>query len=142
MVNRLGTPPNARSSLSTSRGRQTHAGLPSNVTAKIASSYGGMGGGGTRVAGSVSVSQLLESMKSNLRAGSTANDDQTFPHAVDVRSKLQPGRVAKKSSGRPSWAALWYPSKRRTLSEESGRQVRCVSRSRYQSSRPSLALIP
>src|SRR5215470_12911056 len=62
-----------------------------------------------------------------------------LPHAVEERSKLHPGRVAKKSLGKPRAAAVWKPSNRRTLSEANGRQVACVSRSKYQTRCPSTA---
>ena len=62
-----------------------------------------------------------------------ANEDPKLPQAVALRSKLHPGRVEKKSSGRPSSAAAWKPSKRRTSSLASGRQV---ARSPDRSTRP------
>ncbi len=66
-----------------------------------------MGGGGRSVAGSVSVSQLLEAVKSSPRSRSAATDDHTFPQPLRERGWSQPERVARKPAGRPSSASEW-----------------------------------
>src|SRR5262249_1296751 len=124
------------------RGREGRGGVGSSLTGKIASWYGGGGGGGGGVDGSSSVSQLADTVYSMPRRTSTAGDDHTLPHAVWVRSKSQPGRVARNPSGNPSSASLWKPSKRRTLSSGRGRQVDCVTRSNHHTRRPSSARSP
>src|SRR3954471_17698235 len=84
--NRFGTAPNDRSLGSTSRGRQRHAGSPLSVcSANTASSYGGMIGDGSRVLGSVSLSQLLDAVNSTLRSTSMVADDHTLPQVFAVR---------------------------------------------------------
>ena len=107
VVKRFAAAPKARSSLSTSRGRQVQAGVPSKCKTTNASSYRGIGGGGMGVLGSSSVSQLLDVKKMNSRSRSTLTGDQTLPQPVSVLSKSQPSLVAKKSSGRPRSAAAW-----------------------------------
>src|SRR5215831_3448851 len=107
IVNRFGTAPKSRSKLSTSRGRQRHAGVPSVFTAKIASSYGGIGGGGSSVAGSVSVSQLPEAVKIRDRPASYATEDQRKAQPSGMRGWSQPERVERKPAGRPRSLSLW-----------------------------------
>ena len=64
-------------------------------------------GVGRSESGSRSVSQLLDAVKSSLRFASIVADDQTLPQVFGTRGKSQPGRVAKKSAGSPSCAAVW-----------------------------------
>src|SRR5262252_6119450 len=106
MVNRFGTAPNSLSALSTSRGRQRQRTLPSRSSEKIASSNGGIGGGGALVDGLSSVSQLPDAVKIARRSTSSAADDHTLEQPLREKGKSQPGRE-RKPVGSPSSTSLW-----------------------------------